>query len=194
MGLKPKDNKNRKRIMKKILITTLATLLVLTTVLFNACKPDKCEQVSCAYSGVCKDGNCICQVGYEGEHCETITRDKFKGVWNINEDGTLAPPAQYTTSIEEGAQINEVAIKGFLNFYLAESVRGIAYKDTLTIPNQTMNDGSKIEGWASIIDTNPLTHHYYQTAVMTMYFKVTSSSGQVNEYGTGGSGPSLWTK
>ena len=181
--------------MKRILITSLATLLVFTATLFNACKPDKCKEVSCAFGGTCKDGSCLCQIGYEGEHCETVTRDKFKGQWNVNEDGTLSSPAQFTTSIEDGAQINQVAIHNFQNFYMGETVLGVAYKDTLTIPLQVMADGSKIEGWATIVDTNPLNQHYYQHAVMTMYWKVTSSDGtQVNEYGTGGSGPSLWAK
>jgi len=180
--------------MKSIVFTSLATLTLFALTLINACKPDKCEQVSCAFGAVCKEGNCICQVGYEGEHCETITRDKFKGQWNVNEDGTLSSPAQFTASIENGPQINQVAIKNFQNYYKAESIIGVAYKDTLTIQPQTMADGSKVEGWATIVDTNPLNQHYYQHAVMTMYFKVTSSSGQVNEYGTGGSGPSLWAK
>ncbi len=169
-------------------------MLVFTTVLFNACKPDKCEQVSCAFGGVCKDGNCICQQGYEGEHCEVIMRDKFKGQWNVNEDGTLSSPAQYTTSIENGPIVDQVIIKNFQNVYKSENVIAIAYKDTLTIPVQTMSNGSKIEGYATIVDTNPLNQHYYQHAVMTMFYKVTSSTGQVNEYGTGGSGPSLWAK
>jgi hypothetical protein len=181
--------------MKRILITTLATLLVFTTVLFNACKPEKCAQISCAFGGTCKDGNCVCQVGYEGEHCETITRDKFKGQWNVNEDGTLSSPAQFTASIEDGAMINQVVIKNFQNVFGGENVIGIAYKDTLTIPLQTMADGSKIKGYATIVDTNPLNQHYYQHAVMTMYFEVTNPAGTiVNLYGSGGAGPSLWAK
>ncbi len=180
--------------MKRILFTALTTMLVFTAVLFEACKRDKCEQVSCAYGGTCKDGNCLCQLGYEGEHCETITRDKFKGQWNVNEDGSLSSPSQFTASIENGPVINQVVIKNFQNFYKSESIIGIAYKDTLTIPSQTMSDGSKVEGSAFIVDTNPLNQHYYQHAVMTMNFKVTSSTGQINYYGASGAGPSLWAK
>lgn len=180
--------------MNRIILTALATLLIFSITFFEACKPEKCEQVNCAFGGVCKDGNCICQVGYEGEHCETITRDKFKGQWNVNEDGSLSTAAQFTTSIENGAVIDQVFIKNFQNVYKAESVIGIVFKDTLRIPMQVFADGSKVEGWASIVDTNPLNQHYYQHAVMTMYFKVTSPAGQVNEYGSGGAGPSLWAK
>jgi hypothetical protein len=180
--------------MNRIIVTAICTLLIFSGTLFHACKKDKCDQVSCAFGGVCKDGSCLCQTGYEGEHCETITRDKFKGIWNVNEDGTLSPAAQYTTSIENGPAINQVIIKDFQNFYHAETVLGIAYKDTLTIPLQYFSDGSSVEGWATIVDTNPLNQHYYQHAVMTMYYKVTNSMGSVNEYGTGGAGPSIYSK
>ncbi len=180
--------------MKRIIITALSTFLVFTAVLFNACKHDPCKEVSCAFGGTCKDGNCLCQVGYEGEHCETITRAKFEGIWNVNEDGTLSSPAQFTASIENGPSINQVAIKNLQNTF-TETIIGIAYKDTLTIPLQTLSDGRKVEGWATIVDTNPLNQHYYQHAVMTVYYKVTSSDGlQVNEYGSGGAGASLWAK
>lgn len=181
--------------MRHILVTALSTLLIFSAVLFDSCKPEKCDQVSCAFGGTCKDGNCLCQIGYEGEHCETITRDKFKGQWNVNEDGSLSSPAQFTASIENGPTINQVIIKNFQNVFKSENVIATAYKDTLTIPLQTMSDGSQIEGWATIVDTNPLNQHYYQHAVMTMYFKVTSTIGSVNHYGTGGgAGPSLWAK
>ncbi len=180
--------------MNRIIVTAICTLLIFSGTLFHACKKDKCDQVSCAFGGVCKDGSCLCQTGYEGEHCETVTRDKFKGIWNVNEDGTLSPAAQYTTSIENGPAINQVIIKDFQNFYHAETVLGIAYKDTLTIPLQYFSDGSSVEGWATIVDTNPLNQHYYQHAVMTMYYKVTNAMGSVNEYGTGGAGPSIYSK
>jgi hypothetical protein len=179
--------------MKKIIITSLSTLLLFSAVLFNACEPDVCKNVSCAYGGTCKDGSCLCQTGYEGEHCETVTREKFKGIWNVNEDGTITPVAQYAISIENGAKINEVKIINFQNKF-TEPVIGIAYKDTLTVPLQTFSNGYKVEGWATITDTNPLNQHYFQHATMNFYYKVTDNNGFINEFGTGSALPSLWSK
>lgn len=179
--------------MKKIILTALSTLLLFSVVLFNACEPDLCKNVSCAYGGVCKDGSCACQTGYEGEHCETVTRDKFMGIWNVNEDGTITSVAQYAISIEKGDVVNQVKITNFQNHF-TEKVIGTAYKDTLTIAPQFFSNGYKVEGWATITDTNPLNQHYYQHATMNVYYKVTDNNGFVNEYGTGGSLPSLWSK
>lgn len=180
-------------IMKNIIITALGTILLFFAVAFNSCKEDLCKNVSCAYGGTCKDGSCMCQTGYEGDHCETVTREKFKGIWNVNEDGTITSIAQYAVSIVNGDKINEVKITNFQNNFI-EPVVGVAYKDTLTIPYQVFSNGYKVEGWATITDTNPLNQHYYQHAVMNVYYKVTDNNGFVNEYGTGGSGPSIWSK
>lgn len=179
--------------MRYIVLTTLATLFAFSTVLFNSCEPDLCKNISCAYGGTCKDGSCLCQTGYEGEFCETISRDKFKGIWNVNEDGTITSVAQYSINIENGDKINEVKITNFQNHF-TEKVIAVAYKDTLTIPYQVFTNGYKVEGWATITDTNPLNQHYYQHAIMNFYYKVTDNNGFVNEYGSGGAGPSLWSK
>lgn len=179
--------------MKNVILATLTTLTVFFAVGFNACKPDKCKHVNCAYNGTCKDGTCLCQTGYEGEHCETITRNKFKGIYNVNEDGTLSTAAQYTISIEDGDQINKVVIKNFQNNF-TEDVVAYVYKDTLTIPNQTLGNGKTVEGWAYITDTNPLNQHYYQHAIMSVHYKVINTLSQVDEFGQNGAGPSIWSK
>lgn len=180
--------------MKKILITALSTFLLFFAVTFNSCKSDKCKQINCAYSGTCKEGVCLCQIGYEGEHCETVTRDKFKGIYNINEDGTISGVAQYSISIENGSKINEVVIKNLQNNLKDYPVRAITYLDTLTIPNQMLPDSTVVEGWGFVVDTNPLNQHYYQHAIITVYYKVTDKLGLVNEYGSNGSQPSVWSK
>lgn len=179
---------------KQIGFTLLSTLLFFVGITFNACKTDKCKQVNCAYSGVCKEGTCICQIGYEGEHCETITREKFKGLYAVDEDGTISGTFQYALSVESGAKINEVRIKNLQNYFDTVLVSGVTYLDTLTIPLQTLSNGYQVEGYGYIVDTNPLNQHYYQHAKVTFYYKVTDPLGIVNEYGSGGSQPSIWSK
>ncbi len=183
--------------MKGVIFTLLATLAIFGGVVLDSCKPDKCKHVNCAYGGVCKDGKCECQVGYEGEHCETVTRKKFMGIYSVNENGTLSGAAQYTISIEAGEKINEVIIKNFQNLLQTSVVKGTVYKDTLYLDdNQPFADGTRtVSGWGYITDNNPLNQHYYQHATVTMYYRVTTlSTGQVNEYGSGGALPSVWSK
>ncbi|MEZ5046088.1 MAG: calcium-binding EGF-like domain-containing protein [Chitinophagaceae bacterium] len=180
--------------MKTIVLTALSTFILFFSIAYTGCKPDKCKNVTCAYSGTCKDGSCICQTGYEGTHCETIMREKFKGIWNVNEDGSLTGAAQYTMSIEEGDVINEVKIRNFQNHF-QEPVIGVVHNDSIVIPIQSFSNGYTVDGVGYIVGTNPLNQHYYQHAVVYVYYKVVNNIGVVNEYGTGGSnGPSLWSK
>ncbi len=163
----------------------------------TSCKPEPCAKVNCAYSGVCDAGACICQVGYEGIHCETIARDKFidNGIYSVNEDGTLSPQAQYTATIEPGNQVNEVRIKNFLNVFKNEDVIATVSHDTIWIAPQTFNNGYRVEGIGYITGKNPIGRHYYQDAVIKFYYKVTDiTTGAVDEYGSNGSQPSDWNK
>lgn len=179
--------------MKRILISTLSCLGFFAMCMLVSCDPDPCEQVNCAYSGVCENGECLCQVGYEGVHCETITRNKFKGIYNVNEDGTLTSIAQYTTSIEDGDVINEVRIKNFQNFFTDDVIATVS-GDVLTINPQTVN-GYEVQGSAAIVGTNPLNQHYYQHALMDFFYTVKNTTNStINEFGTGGSAPSVWSK
>jgi len=181
--------------MKKVFLTAIGFFGFLSIFFLSSCEQDPCEQVNCAYSAVCDAGACLCQIGYEGVHCEVITREKYKGIYIVNEDGTLSGIAQYTTSIVDGDQINQVRIKNFKNIFKNDDVIATVERDTLTVAQQTFSNGYRVEGWAVITDTDPLSQHYYQRAVMAFYYKVTEiSSGNVDEFGSNGSQPSDWAK
>jgi hypothetical protein len=189
--------------MKNIFLTSLTVLGFFSAVFVSSCKNNPCDIVSCAHSGTCDNGLCKCPAGYEGLHCETVMRDKFTGqdgvtggIWNVNEDGSLSSQVQYATSIKPGAVVNEVLLNNVQNTepFKSNPVKAIVFNDTITIPLQTFTDGSKIVGWGFIKDTNPLTQHYYQHAVVTFYYDITNSLGQINKYGLTGGIPSIWSK
>jgi hypothetical protein len=50
-----------------------------------ACQKDACKNSSCDNQGVCEDGKCLCQLGYQGEKCETLWASKFQGNKYVNE-------------------------------------------------------------------------------------------------------------
>ncbi len=182
--------------MKKIIITILSVIGCFTLSFLQSCKSDPCDITACAFSGVCDKGLCKCQIGYEGTHCETVMRDKFLGIWTVNEDGSLSPQAQYVTSIEAGNNINEVKIYNVQNSlpFKTETVLGIVKNDTITLPLQTKSDGSTIQGWGFIKGTNPLNQHYYQHALVTFYYEIVNKQGLKNIYGTTEGAPSIWSK
>jgi hypothetical protein len=182
--------------MKRIMLGVLVVFAAFSTVFFTSCESDPCDQITCAYSGTCQDGKCKCQVGYEGIHCETIMRDKFLGIWNVNEDGSLSGKSQYVASIEKGDVINQVKLFNVQNIpmFKISPVIATVKNDTITIPMQTMPDNTKIQGWGHIAKTNALDQHYYQHAVLTFYYEITNPLGQINKYGFPDGDASIWSK
>ncbi len=182
--------------MKKTIYSFLSIITLIVLSFFTSCRPEACDKVNCAYTGVCVDGECICPVGYEGIYCETISRDKFidNGIYSVNEDGSLSPKAQYTATMEEGARINEVRLKNFLNIFKNDDIIATVSHDTIWINPQTI-DGDRIEGIGYISGKNPIGRHYFQDAVIRFFYtRTTISTGAVDHFGSNGAQPSDWNK
>jgi hypothetical protein len=180
--------------MKTFLLTAIGAIALFSTVTLTSCKEDKCKATICAYGGVCnEDGSCTCQTGYEGERCETVTRDKFKGAWRVIEDGTSSQPAQYATSIENGTNIDEVVIHNFYNQFnptVTAKVKG----DTIYITSQQIQVG---EETLTVVGKGYAVPEYYYDlhGKMILSYSVTKTDGTVDEFGlNGATNVSIWTK
>jgi len=188
------SNKNMRNLMKTFLLTAMGVFAIFSTVTLTSCKEDKCKATNCAYGGVCnEDGSCTCQTGYEGERCETITRDKFKGAWRVTEDGTSSNPAQYSASIEDGKNIDEVIIHNFYNKFnpiVNAKVKG----DTIIIALQTItvdDQPVQIEGRGYAVPEA----YYGLHGKLVLSYRVMTADGGINEFGmNGATNASIWTK
>jgi hypothetical protein len=170
--------------MKKVLILSLAVFMSVTSIVLNSCKVKPCDGEVCANSGICEDGVCKCPVGYEGVRCETTMRDKFLGLYSINEDGSLSSADQYNSAItsdKPGLLVNEVNISSIQNDVI-RNVRAVVKNDTIYIPNQQIGTNN-IEGWGWIKGTNSLDQHYYTHATITFKYRVINALGEINKYG-----------
>lgn len=173
---------------KTILLSALGAMTAFTAVTVSSCSEDKCKAIVCAFGGVCTDGQCLCPSGYEGPQCETISRNKYKGIWVVTEDGSYSNAAQYTVSVEEGPNITELRIKNFRNLF-TENVQAFVKGDTLTIPSQTIN-GSSVRGFGYIIDDK----FYGKNGKIVLRYIIKDQNNQVDDFGIDGGEPSLWNK
>jgi hypothetical protein len=179
--------------MKTFLLTAISVVAIFSTLTLTSCSEDKCKALVCAYDGICnEDGSCTCQTGYEGERCETITREKFKGAWRVVEDGSSSNPAEYAVSVENGNGIDEVTIRNFNNMFnsiVAAKVKG----DTIFIARQEITLGEDVVTVEGRGYTVPEAF-YGLHGKLIMRYRVISSEG-TNNYGmNGAANVSEWTK
>lgn len=181
--------------MKRFLLASFSVFAAITTLSISSCKVDKCSAIVCANGGNCEtDGSCTCPSGYEGERCETRTRDRFKGVWTVTEDGTVSNVARYAVSVEDNASsMTTVQIRNFNNQNNAVLIANIT-KDSIFIPTQTYQVGQltkTVVGYGKVIPEN----FYGEHGELRLYYRISSSDGIVDQFGYQGSGqPSVWIK
>ncbi len=68
--------------VRNILLTATLLLTIFAAVFYTSCKKDACDNVICLNLGACDGGGCVCPVGFEGERCEILSRDKFIKAYN----------------------------------------------------------------------------------------------------------------
>ncbi len=175
--------------MRTVLLSAFATLSVFSTVLFSSCKSEPCDDIICAYGGVCDDGSCKCQAGYEGTHCETLTYTKYEGIWYVTEDGTFSGPTQYSISIVKGGKMNEIRIKNFYNKFTNDVIAEVT-GTKLTIRKQSPLAGWYVEGYGELTPTS----YYSQHASIKLYYNVIDDFGKKNDFGTADGNPSEYVK
>ena len=178
-----------KSTLRTIIVSASLALFGLTAVTYTSCTEDKCKGIICAYGGTCNEGRCTCPTGYEGPQCETINRVRFQGDWYVNEDGTQSNAAQYTVSIEPDGDATHIKMTNFYN-HLLQDVKATVLGDTLTIPQQVINNFT-VEGWGVIVDDL----HYGEHGRIELYYYVTDgNTGSTDRYGIGGGSSSKWNK
>jgi hypothetical protein len=67
--------------MKRIAFLTSFLIIAFFSVVtyFSSCKPDACitRNVICQNNGVCREGDCLCSAGFEGDSCQFKVNKKF---------------------------------------------------------------------------------------------------------------------
>lgn len=142
--------------LKSILFASFVTIGVFSTVVFSSCDPDPCKDIVCANGGTCTDGTCACPAGYEGTLCETLSRDKFIGVYNGTETCTVGSDT-YAITITANSDKIKFNIQNLYN----QSFTAIASasNNTFSIPNQTVGAGVTAVGSGNIVG-NTITITY----------------------------------
>jgi hypothetical protein len=175
--------------LKSIVLSALGVMAAFSAVTYTSCNNDPCKAIICAYGGTCTEGDCICPSGYEGTHCEVVTRDKYEGVWTVFEDGSSTMAAQYEVKIIKGSGNTDMIISNFYNRFPGAQVNVRVKGDSLFIPQQTV-DNYTIEGAGHL----NWEEFYPDHGELTLYYKVVNPEGRTDDFGFSAGLPSIWTR
>ena len=177
----------------KMLIICITSALV-WFILLTSCQKNsnpgsshfKC--VTCANGGVCRNDTCRCNSGFEGITCETETRQKFMGTWNVTEEIGF-DTVHYSIDIQNDTSFTYVQISNLDNGVFFSRVRASVSGDTLTIPMQYIN-GQMVVGKGYF-----LQQLVGQSIEIIMRYAIKdTTTGSITDFGYyfATNGPSIW--
>ena len=126
--------------MKALRILGLAMALF-GAMTVSSCKKDPCKNVTCQNGGTCQDGNCKCNLPWEGSRCEVDARDKFVGSWRGTTNCGDGPEEEVFSITKSSVTPNRIIIEGGIYGELTSS-------STFDIPTQTVN----VDGIAATVN------------------------------------------
>ena len=149
--------------MKKNQNLLFFILLVAGTFFMPACNKDACKDVNCGANGICIDGTCECDPGYEGTNCEIESRAKFLGTWTANDNCTSSGTPSYIVTISTSTtNAQSVRIANFWDAF-QNAVNATITGNTINIPLQEPdNDDFTVSG-SGTINGNTITLTYTVT-------------------------------
>lgn len=119
---------------------------------------DSCitQNVTCLNGGTCDNGSCDCVAGYEGDSCQTLSRVKFLGTYDVSDSCSSSGSATYQITVAASGVSSEHAKVLISNFWdtFTNNVQATVNGNTITIPTQEPdNDGFTVTGTGTINGT-----------------------------------------
>jgi len=145
--------------LRPILLAAFLILGITATVTYTACQKDHCNNVACLNGGSCDGGNCVCPVGFEGNRCEIITRDKFVGNYNGGDSCSVYGASGYPIHLFAVLDNpREMVMKNFINVNVDSAICTMQSIDSFTF---TGNNNSTTYSGTGIISNDSLRMSYH---------------------------------
>jgi hypothetical protein len=143
---------------------------------FSSCDNDPCKDVVCGTQGVCQEGLCICNTGYEKDSanlCNTAIRAKYLGAnqgpasYAVSESCAGGSAGTFSMTATAATSITEIVMSNFGNNPSNSSaVLEVTGSNTVSIKAGQQIDGANISGTGTM-SGNTLTINYTATDATT---------------------------
>lgn len=148
----------------KSLLKSLASVFVFA-ILWSSCDTDPCKDVVCGDEGVCNEGICVCNLGYEKDSaglCNTMWSTKFVGTYNVEDicnSGTYNNPMTVTQ-----VDASTIAISNFGGFNNPMSVINVDVTSSFDLSIDNVTDaGNRVFNGTGFISGTTMTIDYVTT-------------------------------
>lgn len=160
---------------KNLVFSALLSLGAFGAVTFTACTQDECKDVVCNNGGTCISGTCSCPTGFEGNNCETRTRDKFVGTWGGSD---VCGSGTYTITLSISAATGEInaLVANPGGFGAAVTVTGnVTSANSLAFTNVSVGGGRTLTGTMTFSGATSTTNP--NPNAMQFIYTVTPATG-----------------
>ncbi len=121
------------RALRSIIVTVFLSLGLFFAISYSACTKDRCNNVACLNSGVCDGGTCTCAAGYEGDRCQTASRDKFITNFNGGDSCGYSGHTQYPINfVKTVGNTAQMTMRNMLNNVNDSAICTLVGVDTFT--------------------------------------------------------------
>lgn len=133
--------------MKKISFLTGLVIVMLfgATAYFSSCVHNACvaRNVVCKNNGTCRDGDCLCPSGYEGDSCQFRVNEKFAGTYKCIRTGFINDTIPDDNDDTICVRANNDKF-GITFFSIRDSIiyvyQGTVNDNFITVPQQDIQD------------------------------------------------------
>lgn len=170
-------------LVKRITATASVVMLAFGSVLYSSCEKDKtttvtdvkCASVVCQNNGSCMNGVCYCTAGYEGDHCEVASVNRYIGKWSVQENisgstkgSNIGATRYFDMEIKKGKLALDILFDNFM---------GRGYNGIPGIISR------KYVG--TVVDVDVATKFVFTNQTITgTYITINRGAGTVNDIGT----------
>ena len=135
------------RLRKLILISATIIVAAYSVLTFFSCNVgvdlSLCSGVNCENGGYCKDGQCICQPGYGGYHCELTLRDPFLGTWK-GADVCNSTSSEVIITINTSSSVFNAQVANAGGF--GTTITGNVGTNSLNFVDESIGGGNTLSG------------------------------------------------
>ena len=139
----------------KSLLKSLASVFVFA-IMWTSCDVDPCKDVVCGDEGVCNEGICVCNLGYEKDSaglCNVMWSSKFVGTYNIQDScyGISGNQTYLYQSVATQVDAQTIAVSNFAGFNNSVNVEvtssfDLSLNNVVDAGNRTFNGTGYING------------------------------------------------